>query len=70
MGQADYSYNFEMLMVLAGFVKAEAPASVKLKILENILENHFEDGNYAEEFKTNLVGLTVSEVEDKAKHLF
>ena len=52
-------------MLLAGFVKAETPASVKLKILENILENHFEVGNYAEEFKTNLVGLTVSEVEEK-----
>ena len=62
LGQTQYSYNFEMLMLLAGFVKAETPASVKLKILENILENHFEDGNYAEEFKMNLIGLTLSEV--------
>ena len=55
-----------MLMLLAGFVKVETPASVKLTILEKNLETNFEGGNYAEEFKTNLVGLTVSEVEEKA----
>ena len=65
-GQAYYGFNFEMLMLLAGFVKADTPGSVKLKILENILERYYEGGNYVEEFKTNLVGLSVSEVEENA----
>ena len=62
IGQSYYGHNFEMLMLLAGFVKADTPGSVKLKILESILERYFDEGNYAEEFKTNLVGLSVSEV--------
>ena len=62
MCQSYYGHNFEMLMLLAGFVKADTPGSVKLKILENILERYFDEGNCAEEFKTNLVGLSVSEV--------
>ena len=65
-GQAYYGFNFEMLMLLAGFVKADTPGSVKLKVLENIIERYYEGGNYVEEFKTNLVGLSVSEVEEKA----
>jgi len=65
MCQSYYGHNFEMLMLLAGFVKADTPGSVKLKILENILERYFDEGNCAEEFKTNLVGLSVSEVMEK-----
>ena len=41
-------YDFEMLMLLAGFAKAETPSSVKLNILENMLERSYMEGNYAE----------------------
>ena len=57
-----YSYTFEVLMLLAGSVNDETPKSTKLKILSEIMKWHFLDGNYAEEFKKNLDGLSVAEV--------
>ena len=55
-------FNFEMLMLLAEFVKAETPGSVKLEILDNMFTRSYYEGNYAEMLKKNLVGLSVSEV--------
>ena len=57
-----YSYTFEVLMLLAGSVNDETPTSTKLKILSEMMEWYFLDGNYAEEFKKNLDGLSVAEV--------
>lgn len=57
-----YSYTFEVLMLLAGSVNDETPKSTKLKILSEIMKWYFLDGNYAEEFKKNLDGLSVAEV--------
>merc|ERR1719209_2630299 len=53
--------NFEVLVVLAGF--AEVPAEMKLDFLGMILDKGEEQ--YAAEFKKNLEGLSVSEVEEK-----
>ena len=57
-----YSYTFKVLMLLAGSVDYKTPSSTKLKILSEMMEWYFLDGNYAEEFKKNLDGLSVAEV--------
>ena len=60
-------FNFEMFLILAEFVKAETPGSIKLEILDNMFKRFsYHKGNYAEQLKKNLVGLSVSEVEEKA----
>ena len=60
-------FNFEMLMLLAEFVNAETPGSVKLEILDNMFtRSSYYKGNYAEMLKKNLVGLSLSEVEENA----
>ena len=48
-------------MLLAGFVNTETPLHDKLNILKEILERGEKD-EFAEEFKTNLDGLSASEV--------
>jgi len=64
-----YSYTFEVLMLLAGSVNDETPTSTKLKILSEMMEWYFLDGNYAEEFKKNLDGLSVAEVTKKQQEI-
>ena len=61
MCQSYYGHNFEMLMLLAGFVNTETPLHAKLNILKEILERGEKD-EFAEEFKKNLDGLSASEV--------
>ena len=52
---------FSILILLAGFVNAETPSHTRLGILGEILERG-EKEEFVEEFKKNLVGLSVSEV--------
>ena len=52
---------FSILMLLAGFVNAETPPHTRLNILKIILERG-EKHEFADEFKKNLDGLSVSEV--------
>ena len=56
-----YKHNFEMLMILAGFVNAETSASTKLDILEVVLQSDDKAGNYPEQFEKNLMDISVSE---------
>jgi len=60
-----YRQDFEMLMVLAGFVSAETPTSTKFDILKVILERDEKSESYPEQFKKNLMDLSVSEVMEK-----
>jgi len=60
-----YRQNFEMLMILAGFVNAETPVSIKFDILKVILERDDKSESYPEQFKKNLMDLAVSEVMEK-----
>ena len=64
MCQSYYGHNFEMLMLLAGFVNADTAASTKFKILEDILDGRAKASNYPEQFEKNLMGLSISEVEE------
>ena len=57
-----YRHNFEMLMILAGFINAETTVSTKFDILKVILKRDDKSGNYPEQFKKNLVDISVSEV--------
>lgn len=58
-----YLHTINVLMLLAGTVNDETPASTKLDILSKIMEYlEYLDGNYTEELKRNLDGLPVSEV--------
>ena len=58
-----YLHTINVLMLLAGTVNDETPASTKLHILSKIMEYlEYLDGNYTEELKRNLDGLPVSEV--------
>ena len=58
-----YLHTINVLMLLAGTVNDETPASTKLNILSKIMEYlEYLDGNYTEELKRNLDGLPVSEV--------
>ena len=52
---------FSILILLAGFVNAETPSHTRLGILGEILERGVKE-EFVEEFKKNLVGLSVSEV--------
>jgi len=52
---------FSILMLLAGFVNAETPPHTRLNILKIILERGEQD-EFADEFKKNLDGLSLSEV--------
>ena len=61
-----YRQNFEMLMILASFVNAETTVSTKFDILKVILERDEKSESYPEQFKKNLMGLSVSEVEENA----
>ena len=66
-----YLHTINVLMLLAGTVNDETPASTKLDILSKIMEYlEYLDGNYTEELKRNLDGLPVSEVflRDSASH--
>ena len=52
---------FSILILLAGFVNAKTPSHTRLCILREILERGEKD-EFVEEFKKNLVGLSVAEV--------
>jgi len=66
----ELGHTFDVLMLLAGTVNDETPTSTKLEILSNVMEYNFVEGNYTEEFKKNLDGLPVSEVENKRENIF
>ena len=57
-----YTSSFDVVMLLAGTVNDQTPASTKLDILSNMMEYYSLDGDYTEELKRNLDGLSVSEV--------
>jgi len=65
-----YLHTINVLMLLAGTVNDETPASTKLDILSKIMEYlEYLDGNYTEELKRNLDGLPVSEVENQREKI-
>ena len=60
----EYSWHFDVLMLLAGTVDAETDKSTKHRILSRIMERYCADGSYDEVFKKNLDGLSVQEVHE------
>ena len=59
----EYSFRFDVLVLLAGTVNAETPSNTKLRMLTVMMER-YADSSYADVFKKNLDGLSVQEVHE------
>ena len=64
-----YSFRFDVLVLLAGTVNAETPSNTKLRMLTVMMER-YADSSYADVFKKNLDGLSVQEVHESTCFLF